>query len=239
MSVRFESCSKGELEKKLKARLMSKLRTVIFTPNSSIMLRAQKSKKALSLLRRANINLPDGAGVIIASRLTGTPIKERICGIDAALCILDIAQKEHYSVFLLGGKAGVAEKATKMLRRQYEGLKICGAQHGYFKKSGPENASVIEKIKAADPDILFVCFGFPLQEAWISANKALLPHVKLFIGLGGTLDVLSGNVKRAPRIVQKMSCEWLWRALCEPKRLKNLIDIPLFLLEAARTRVKK
>jgi N-acetylglucosaminyldiphosphoundecaprenol N-acetyl-beta-D-mannosaminyltransferase len=115
------------------------------------------------------------------------------------------------------------------MRVRYPTLQICGVHHGYFDKSGAENAEVIKKIRTAAPDILFVCFGFPAQEKWITDNLSSLPSVKLALGLGGSLDVWSGNIRRAPLLVQKAGLEWLWRTVLEPKRARIFLDIPHFL----------
>ena len=127
-------------------------------------------------------------------------------------------------VFLLGGKEGVARRAAKKLSLKYSGLRICGTHSGYFQKYGEENAAVLRRINEANADILFVCFGFPMQERWIDENLPALPHLRLAAGLGGSLDIWSGNTKRAPKMLQTRGLEWAWRMMREPKRLKNLVE---------------
>ena len=123
----------------------------------------------------------------------------------------------------------MAEAAAKNLKCRLPSLNICGTHHGYFEKSGKENYLVLEEIRAAAHDILFVCFGFPMQERWICDNLSSLTSVRIAMGLGGSLDVWSGNKKRAPKALQAMGLEWLWRSAFEPKRLKILLKIPKFL----------
>ncbi|MBR0454842.1 MAG: WecB/TagA/CpsF family glycosyltransferase, partial [Clostridia bacterium] len=172
--------------------------------------------------------IPDGIGIYLASLVSGSRLPERSTGIDTAEQILKIAEKQNLHVFLLGGKKGVAKKAALALKKRYPRLIICGIHHGYFDKDKDcrDNGSVIRSINAAKADILFVCFGFPLQERWIAENLPSLPSVRLAMGLGGSLDVWSGNIRRAPSWVQSIGLEWLWRATLEPRRYKSLKHIP-------------
>jgi N-acetylglucosaminyldiphosphoundecaprenol N-acetyl-beta-D-mannosaminyltransferase len=174
------------------------------------------------------MNIPDGIGVRIAARLRDARI-ESMSGIDLGESLLSIAARSGLRVFFLGAKRGIAKKAAENMRVRHPTLQICGTQHGYFDKSGEKNAAVLEKIRSASPDILFVCFGFPAQERWITDNLASLPSVKLAMGLGGSLDVWSGNLRRAPLLIQKAGLEWLWRTVLEPKRARIFLDIPRFL----------
>ena len=194
----------------------------VFTPNA-VMLNACRKDQALSaLLNRATLSIPDGAGVLWAARRNGTPLRERIAGIDFGHALLSHAARSGLRVFLLGGKEGVAQRAAQRLSLQYPSLQICGAHTGYFQKTGEENAEVLLRIQKARPHILFVCFGFPRQERWIDKNLPALSSLSLVAGLGGSLDVWAGEVKRAPKIIQSCGLEWAWRMLREPKRLKNL-----------------
>ena len=231
LSVNICSSPKKLIIDTLQKRMAHKKRTVVFTPNTQMILNAQASKKAIALLNSSTLNVPDGTGVVMASKLLGGKIKARISGIDLADALLHLAQKRKYRVFLLGAKRGIAKKARKNLKACYPKLKICGTHHGYFKKNGKENEKIIKKINAARPDVIFVCFGSPAQEIWITKNARALNSVKLFIGLGGSLDVWAGNIKRAPVIFQITGLEWLYRTVKEPKRAKIFIDIPRFLFE--------
>ena len=230
LAVNICASPQKEVAKLICKRLKDGKQTVIFTPNPQILLRAQRYASYKRTLNSSTLNLPDGIGIILASKIQGGGIKSRISGIDTAKMLLSIAESKGYKVFLLGAKPHVAEKAERALLKKYPSLLICGTHHGYFKKSGEENDIVIEKIKDSSPDILFVCLGAPAQEEWITKNKDRLPSVKLFIGLGGSLDVFAGNVKRAPEIMQKAGLEWLYRTIKEPRRARIFLDIPNFLL---------
>lgn len=213
----------------------------VVTPNALIAEECRRDKKLLSLIGSADLRVADGAGILLAARLLGNPLPERIAGIDLAEALFDAASKSGMRVFLLGGKPGVAAVARERLCRQFRGLNICGTHHGYFNKSGKENDAVIEKIKRASPDLLFVCFGFPTQEKWIAENLYRLRGVGVCIGLGGSLDVWSGRVARAPRPLIDAHLEWLWRMLGDRKRLRNLPKLFSFALsvlaEAAARRL--
>jgi len=195
---------------------------VAFTPNAVMLDACRREPSLAGLLNRADLSLPDGFGVLAAAARKKHPLRERIAGIDFGEAILEKASKEHLRVFLLGGKEGVAKTASERLSQKYPGLKVCGVHSGYFPKYGEENAAVLRQINEAKAAILFVCFGFPTQERWIDENLPALPHLRLIAGLGGSLDVWAGNVKRAPKPLQKLGLEWAWRMAHEPRRLKNL-----------------
>ncbi len=185
----------------------------VFTPNFSILHKCKSSPSLCALINQADVILPDGAGVSLLCRMNGLPSVPRITGIDTGYFLLRYAAKNGLSVFFLGGKKGVARRAARKLKSEIPELNICGTHHGYFDKSqvSPENLAIVKKINRCRPDILFVCFGFPLQEQWICQNMSSLPYVKLCLGLGGSLDVWCGDVKRAPLAFRITNLEWLWR----------------------------
>lgn len=223
--VNLKRMSQKGAEDKICSSLKRSGQTVVFTPNLQMISAAKDDVRMCVLLNSADILLPDGVGInILCKRLGLLPI-ERITGIDTAFSLLTYAAARGYRVFLLGGQKGVAELAARKLRKKLPSLCVCGTHHGYFdkKRESPQNQAVLKKIKQARPDILFVCLGFPTQEVWIKQNARLLPEVKLFMGLGGSLDVWSGRLCRAPRLVQRMKLEWLWRCICEPKRFLPLV----------------
>lgn len=230
MSVPFLNLTRNDCINTVSERLKSNGQTIIFTPNPQMLLKAKKDASMQKLLQCADISLPDGSGIILASKILRTPLREQICGIDLAEDILSIAAQKGLSVFLLGGKLGRADAATANLKRNFPTLNICGSYHGYFEKQGIENQSVIERIFYSKPDIIFVCFGCPQQESWILQNVPSFPFCKLAMGLGGSIDVWSGHLRRAPRLFQRMHLEWLWRAVREPRRLRIFWDIPSFLI---------
>jgi N-acetylglucosaminyldiphosphoundecaprenol N-acetyl-beta-D-mannosaminyltransferase len=238
LGVRVCALTREKTLKLIERRLLSGKRTAIFTPNAEMLASAAKDSSICSLLNSSDINIPDGIGIYLASRLCFARLPERSTGIGTAEQILKIAEKHSLRVFLLGGKESVAHKAALSLKKRYPRLIICGTHHGYFDKHNAckENSSVIRSINTAKADILFVCFGFPLQESWIAENLPSLPSLRLAMGLGGSLDVWSGNIRRAPSWVQSIGLEWLWRAFREPKRAKRLLSLPKGLVSAITTK---
>ncbi|MBE6577597.1 MAG: WecB/TagA/CpsF family glycosyltransferase [Ruminococcaceae bacterium] len=230
--VRIDTCKKADARHRIRAFLKEKNGARVFTPNSLILHKASRDSRLRKLLNSAELLLPDGAGVCLAYRLRGYGDCERITGIDTAEWILRFAEKNGLSVFLLGAERGVAERAAARLKKALPKLRIAGTQHGYFDKrfGSDENRAVVSKIRLSGADIIFVCMGFPTQEAWIYQNASSIPEARLFMGLGGSLDVWSGKVRRAPRLFRVAGLEWLWRAIREPRRASELLSLPLFLI---------
>ena len=202
---------------------------VVFTPNALMLERARRDVELARLLNRASLSLPDGAGVLWAAKKMGTPLFERVAGIDFGTEILARAERAGLRVFLLGGGEGVAERAAENLRKKHPRLCICGTTWGYFQKDGEENLRVISHIRACRPHILFVCMGFPVQERWVTENLHLLTDIRIIACLGGSLDVWAGDLHRAPVWMSHVGLEWLWRMLCQPKRFASLPKMASFL----------
>jgi N-acetylglucosaminyldiphosphoundecaprenol N-acetyl-beta-D-mannosaminyltransferase len=168
----------------------------------------------------------------LAASILGHRTVERITFADWVYPLSAFAAQHGYSLFFLGAKPGVAEGAASRLLERFPTLKIAGTQHGYFDKSpdSAENRAVIERINAARPNILFVCFGMPYQERWLMENWDLL-QANIALTGGAVLDYAAGQLKRSPRWMTTHSLEWLGRVLIEPRRLwkRYLIGIPVFL----------
>ena len=194
----------------------------VVTPNAVMLDACRHDARYATLLNSATLALPDGRGILMAAKRQGTTLPMRVAGIDFGEQILQKAALDGSRVFLLGGKDGVAARAAEKLTAQMPNLQICGTHHGYFDRLGTQNDRVCAKIRADDPQILFVCLGFPIQEEWMMQNLQKLPSVRLCACLGGSLDVWSGKIKRAPLPVQKVGLEWAWRMLRQPRRLKQL-----------------
>ena len=195
---------------------------VVFTPNAVMLDACRRDTSLCELLCRASLSLPDGMGVIRVSKRLGMPLRERVAGIDFGEALLARAERDGLRVFLLGGADGVAARAGERLRERYPTLCICGTAWGYFDRDGEENRQILSRIHASRTDILFVCMGFPLQERWILDNLASLADVRVIAGLGGSLDVWSGGVRRAPAPISKIGLEWAWRMAREPRRMRQL-----------------
>lgn len=200
----------------------------IFTPDTTALMRARYDNILRRAYQNADLVTADGTGLIWASRLFGTPLVERVTGIDLMRQVCSSAAVREKRVYLLGAKPGVAEDAATFLENEYANLNICGLHHGYLDESN--NSQVIDDIKKAAPDILFVAMGVPLQERWIIEHIEKL-DVPIVMGVGGSFDVLAGRVERAPIAWQKSGFEWLWRTIQEPWRWKRLRVIPIFLIQ--------
>ncbi|MDD2447406.1 MAG: WecB/TagA/CpsF family glycosyltransferase [Tissierellia bacterium] len=213
----------------------NKLRT-IYTPNTEIVMAAKKDEELRDLINKGDLILADGIGLIYGSKIKKKPLKERVTGFDTSIKLLEIANTNSYSLYLLGGKDGIAKVAADNIMGKYPNINVVGYHHGYFKgshlglKNEPEEKAIIDEINKLNPDIIFVGFGFPKQEIWIDSNKDIITG-KVIIGNGGVMDILSGNSKRAPDIFIKLGLEWLYRLFQDPSRIKRQIVLPKFLLE--------
>ena len=200
----------------------------VFTPNSEIVQLCIDQNEYYSLINSASLIIPDGVGVIKASRILRTPLKEKVAGVELGEATLKHCAESRIGVFFLGAKPGVAEEAARVMEQKYPGLSVRGTHDGYFKKTGEENDGVIDAIVASGAEVLFVCLGVPAQEKWISENGDRLGPVKVALALGGSLDVYSGNVKRAPKLFIRLGLEWFYRLLKEPKRIGRMMKLPKF-----------
>ncbi|MCL2201130.1 MAG: WecB/TagA/CpsF family glycosyltransferase [Oscillospiraceae bacterium] len=214
-------------------KITSKEKTYAVTPNPEIVWLSRRNEALRSAINSAGLVLPDGIGVIYGAKILGTPLSHgRVPGIDFAAALFCKMAKAGLSVFLMGAKPGVAATAGENLAKTYPGLIIAGTADGYFTDSAP----IIEKINSSRPDLLLVCLGAPKQELWMAENLEKL-DVPLCAGLGGSLDVFAGNVKRAPVFFQKAGLEWLYRIFKEPKRLARSVSLPLFILRVIVKRI--
>ena len=208
--------------------------STVFTPNAEIAYNASRDDEFMKVLCLADILLPDGAGIIKASRILGTPLKEKVAGIDFGLDVVKMCAERGFSLFLLGGKPGVADAAAKKLCEIYPDLKIAGSRDGYFEKKGEESDRIVEMINSSSTDVLFVCLGSPSQEKWAAENKDKLNTVRLLCCLGGSIDVYAGNAKRAPKVFIKTSTEWLYRLIKDPRRLGRMMALPKYIRDTKK-----
>ena len=229
MGVSFDNLTLAEAIRKGAELAAGPGFSYVVTPNPEIVNMGREMPDYRDILNNAALVLPDGIGVIHAAKILGTPLKERVPGIDFATGLLSELEKTGGRLFLLGAKPGVADQAAENLKKKYPKLTICGTNDGYFKDSAP----VVEKIKEAQADVAFVCLGAPKQERWI-AEYGPQTGAHLMVGLGGVLDVYAGNVKRAPAICQKMGLEWFYRLVHQPSGFGRMAKLPLFLVVAKK-----
>ncbi|WP_077215009.1 WecB/TagA/CpsF family glycosyltransferase [Bacillus dakarensis] len=204
-------------------------KSFIVAINPEKIMKAQEDVSLKELLNKADYQIPDGIGVIIASMLKGGKIRKRVTGIDMMLALCDAAWKNRKTIFLYGAKPGRADEAKQKLEERFPGLQIVGTLDGYVK----DDALIRQTINDANPDIIFVAKGSPTQEYWIVDHMHQLAP-KVYQGVGGSFDVISGHIKRAPAGFQRLGLEWFYRLMKEPWRWKRQLLLPKFILKAIK-----
>lgn len=201
--------------------------TMIVTPNSEIVQRASKDAELRALIASADIIIPDGVGLVYASRIIGQPLHERVTGIDFLESVIAWLEKNGKSIYFFGSKPGIAEAAADSIGQKYPDLIVAGTHNGYF--SPAEEPGIVEEINASGADFLCVALGAPKQEKFISDHRHEL-KANAAIGVGGSLDVWAGTLRRAPEFYRKHGLEWLYRLIQEPSRIKRVSALPVFML---------
>lgn len=196
------------------------------TANTEMVMTARRAGDLAQLLARAALVVADGVGVVWASRYLRRPLPARVPGIELAERLLAEAARRRWRVYLLGGSPGTAEQAAARLHVAYPGLQVAGWAHGYFPPG--DEPGVVDAIRAASPALLLAGLGTPRQELWLARHLAAL-GVPVVMGIGGSLDIWAGRARRAPRPMQSLGLEWLYRLAREPRRLRRQLTIPHFM----------
>jgi N-acetylglucosaminyldiphosphoundecaprenol N-acetyl-beta-D-mannosaminyltransferase len=226
LGVLFDNNTVDEAVNSAYNAIIENRKMFVVTPNPEIVNVACANAEFKEILNSADIVTPDGIGIVYASKLTGGYIKQRAAGFDIVCGILEKLDECGGSVYLFGGKPGVADAAAGNLKEKYKKLVVSGTQNGYF----DDDSNIIADINDKNPDLLLVCLGAPKQEKWIYNNFDIL-SAKVMIGAGGSIDVLAGNVKRAPDIFIKFGLEWFYRLLKQPSRFGRMMKLPLFIVK--------
>jgi N-acetylglucosaminyldiphosphoundecaprenol N-acetyl-beta-D-mannosaminyltransferase len=200
----------------------------VITANPEIVISAQEDPVMREVTQEADLITPDGIGIVMASRWKGDPVAERVAGYDLLLKLLEEGNLFGWSFYFLGASEEVNQTATDIISKRYPNVVIAGRHNGFFKDKEDQ---VIAEINQSNADILVVALGAPRQELWIYTHKNQV-HTKIAIGVGGSLDVIAGKVKRAPEFFQKLNLEWLYRLLSQPSRWKRQLALPKFALKA-------
>jgi len=224
LGVKIDPVSLQQSLDKIETFIRTRSPHLIVTLGTEMVMDAQKHARFRELVNRAALVLPDGGGLIWAAKRLQLPIKEKVAGIDLLLTICAASHEKQWKLFFLGGKPGVAEQAATNIRKKIPDAQIIGTHHGYF-----EQSEVFHLLQTAKPDILFVGIGSPNQEFWIDDNLGRL-GIPVGIGVGGSFDVLAGKLKRAPQWMMRLNLEWLFRFFQEPKRLRRILKIPMFMI---------
>ncbi len=226
LGAKIDKLTMSEAKDVAMGLLESEGKKVIYTPNSEIILYASRNPDYMGKLNSADLLIADGIGVVYGAKILRNKLPERVAGYDLLREILPLMAEKKMSMYLLGAKPTIAEKAGEALTKEYPGIVIAGVHDGYFK----EDAPVIKDINEKKPDLLLVCLGFPKQENWIYEHRDEL-EVKAMIGAGGCLDVFAGVVERAPEFYCKHGLEWFYRLKKEPWRFKRMTALPVFIIK--------
>ncbi|REI09939.1 N-acetylglucosaminyldiphosphoundecaprenol N-acetyl-beta-D-mannosaminyltransferase TarA [Staphylococcus felis] len=198
----------------------------VVTANPEIVHYAFENPQYQKIINSADYVIPDGTGIIKAARMLDTPLQERLPGIELMDACLDIANIKHKKVFLLGATSPIVEKAARKIKQKYPNLEI-QTHHGFIEMN---DATVTEQIRRFNPDFIFVGMGYPKQEQWIQHHRHHFDHT-MMMGVGGSIDVFSSEVKRAPYFWRTLNLEWAYRCIKDMKRIHRIKRIPKFLWE--------
>ena len=238
LDLQFQNLRMKDAVTNLQQRIETGTKTQVSFVNPDCFNKIFSDKDYYSVLQNSDLLFPDGIGVNIACKILNTPLNENINGTDMLPFLCQMAEKNNFSIFLLGGKPGIPDKVSKNLTQKFKDLDIAGFHDGYFDRTR-EEGYVIDEINQSKADILLVAFGAPFQEKWISDHKNQL-NCKIMMGVGGLFDFFSGNIPRAPKWMREMGLEWIFRLLQEPKRMwrRYIIGNPLFLFRVLRWKFK-
>jgi N-acetylglucosaminyldiphosphoundecaprenol N-acetyl-beta-D-mannosaminyltransferase len=198
---------------------------IIVTPDALATLRSRSDKKYSEIVSGAGLVLPDGTGLVWALRFLGFTVQEQIPGVDFADNLCRIAAGHGWSFYFFGGRPGVASRAAECMCKKYPGLKVRGCRSGYFRRE--ENDAICVEIRESGAQILLIALGSPKQEYWFADNMEKLGGV-VGMGVGGSFDVMSGRLRRAPAVWRELRLEWLFRTIQEPSRWRRITKLPLF-----------
>lgn len=236
LSVYFDNVTLIDMQKNIKQFFLSEAKDNLFivTANPEIVDYATEHNEYRNLINRADYVIPDGTGVVKASKLLRTPLKERVPGIEMMESCLEIANDKQQNVFLLGAENNVVIQAKQRLEQKYPNINF-DFHHGFFDFSDEE---VLEQVISFKPDYIFVGMGYPRQEQWIESYTECFNQTVL-MGVGGSLEVFSGTKKRAPMLFRRLNIEWIYRVIIDWKRLGRLKSIPKFVFKVIKVAIKK
>ena len=198
----------------------------IFAVNPEKNFSVPKDPLLYETFKRADLLIPDGIGVVLAARVLHGIKLSRVPGVELMDNICRLSARKGYKIFIYGAREDINGSAADVLQKRYPELEIAGRSNGYV--NDDQMGNLIRKINTSGAEVLFLALGSPKQEKWFAAHKGLLQKVRVCQGIGGTLDTIAGNVKRAPAIWQRCYVEWLYRLLAEPKRIRRQKVLPVF-----------
>ncbi|MCX7921000.1 MAG: WecB/TagA/CpsF family glycosyltransferase [Clostridia bacterium] len=235
IGIPIDSVTMNEAVEKVRGFLSEDRVHTIYTPNAEIMMDAYRNSDFKGILTSADLLVPDGAGVVLASKILGVKLPEKVAGIDLTRNTFSINENRKIKYYFFGGQPGVAETAAQNLIKVYPHIEIVGCSDGYFDKD--KEKEIIQRINSSGADMLLVALGGQKQEKWIHTHKKEL-KVKVCIGVGGSLDVFAGKATLAPEFFRKNGLEWLYRLYKEPWRFKRMLKLPEFILLIIAVKLK-
>lgn len=218
----------GDILTEVPKFLASNRKMSIISVNPQIALEAKKYPSVVDLIEKSTHRIPDGIGIVLVSKMTGGKIKERVAGFDLMVKLLEYADKTQKKCFFYGAKPEILKSTIKNIHKDYPNLIVAGSIDGYTKMT---NHEIVTQMNAVQPDFVFVALGFPRQELWLAENMASV-NGRVFQDVGGSFDVLSGHVKRAPEFFIKTHLEWLYRSLSNPTRIGRIVQLPIFVVKS-------
>lgn len=234
LNVRVDDLTCTEALACIEDFILARVPRQIVTVNPEFIVMAQSDAEFRAILNSSALSIPDGVGLLWASRVLGRPLRERVTGSDMVPLLAARAAQRGYRLFLLGAAPGVAARAAEILCAQYPGLIVAGTFAG--SPAIEAEAEIVQRVRATRPDILCVAYGAPAQDKWIARNLTRL-EVPVAMGIGGALDFIAGTARRAPRRWQQLGLEWLHRLIHEPWRWRRQLRIPVFMWLVIRERV--
>jgi N-acetylglucosaminyldiphosphoundecaprenol N-acetyl-beta-D-mannosaminyltransferase len=233
LGIPVDDLSMTDTVTRIESFIESRRSHMVITADSSGIVEAHRDPEFFEIFQSADLVTADSEGVLWAAKRMGTPLRERVSGVDIFANLCRLSAEKGYKVFLIGASPGVAEIAAERCRLLYPGCNIVGSRHGFFP---PESDEVVaQEIAVTKPDILFVAMGMPRQEKFIQRTRDII-CAPVAIGVGGTLDVFSGRIKRAPRFIQSLKMEWLYRLFQNPKKFAKVKNLPIFVRMILRSR---
>lgn len=231
-----------ELLRRIEERALNRQSSMVATTNPEILLAAKRDPAYWNSLRQADFRSVDGFGLQIAGWIKGARPK-RVTGVVLSEAVLQLAVKHDWSIGLLGGDPGNADKSAWSIRKSYPSLRVFAEHGGKISRDGSMDEvgnEAVFRLTQQAPDILFVAFGHPRQEQWMVRHLTEIPSVKIAIGVGGTFEYWAGAIKRAPRMFQMLGIEWVWRLIQEPKRFGRIWNaVIVFPYEVIKELVEK
>ncbi|MEK5642518.1 glycosyltransferase [Paenibacillus rhizosphaerae] len=201
----------------------------VVTGNPEIVMSCQKDAQLRQIVDEAGLVTADGIGIVMVSRVRGGSLPERVTGCDLLFKLLEEGDRKGWSFYFLGADEETSRQAVINIGKQYPGVAIRGRHHGFF--TPEDEPRIVQEIADAAPDFLIVALGAPRAEKWIHSHKDKL-HAKIAIGVGGSLDIIGGKVKRAPAAWQRLNLEWLYRLISQPSRWRRQLILPRFAVKA-------